>query len=631
MGLFGKAKPEEGYGEPPVLPKFNLLSNIHWVRIVDKVSSRGERQRRAAILSSECLVLCKANSFAVKRIVSLAAITKLITQDKPTATELKGPPQEGFVILVKIPTEFDLIICQPKQQKAGFASKQDLIDLTQAITFCKKSRISEDGEAQISPEAPKFPIIRIPTSKRIFAHAMLLKGKGHEYPKQNTFDQLNALFMSHKPLPDGDHQQLLEEVHKLIEDDDGKDKKSEKFEKVDKDKPPQQQPQEEPSETGDKSSAALPAAKPVNDPAGSSSEPNWKHLLKGQQRMSSSYRDLRLVPGSKSTFGADSGPAQNPGNVKELQKSTFGNTVTLKPNEFGHSGEWRGPNTMNYCSLIDDIDGVLCGHPGGRIHEDHWSCCGALNYDSYCGQPNPFLQPDDSKPLDRTEGRKRLSRRNSEFTQGSFLVPDVASETNGSAITVGDAATCQVCVAPFTATNKSRLCKRCGCKTCERCCQHLMRIPGTYGPGRVCTACHQEVAEGGELRRSRASSHMSLRTYSDQQSLEAGSVDSAEDLQAASDAMIAAVVCLVTNATVARKRRKKKKKKDTPQNPYGGYPPYAFYPQTKPLHPSAAYFGQSYLPLWKQSGAEGVGVTKQTSSDKFWSGFMTEWDDAAAL
>ena len=641
MGLFGKAKPEDGYGEPPVVPKFNLLSNVHWVRIVDKISSRGERQKRAAILSSECLVLCKANSFEVKRIVSVSAITKLITQEKPPMTELNGPSGEGFAILMKIPTEYDLIICQPKQQKSGYASQRDLVDLTQALTVCKKTRVNEDGAAQISKETPKFPIIQIGPSKRIFAHAMLLKGKPHVYPTQKTFDQLNSLFMKHTPLPDGDHQELLEEVHELIEDDEAsKDKKTEKAEKEKQEQPnKEQQPEDGKSNTSAKAKNETPT--PTNPNA---NEPNWKNILKAQQRMSSSYRDLTGLNQQfgKSNFGGDTASVQSFGNLREPQKSTFGNTTPLRLNEYGHSGEWRGSNTENYCSLMDDIDGVLCGHPGGRIHQDHWSCCGALTMDSYCGLPNPFspIPPDELlKPVDKPEGRKRLSRRNSEFTQGSFLVPDVASEThtNASAITGEHATACQVCVAPFTATVKSRLCKRCGCTTCEKCCPHLMRIPGTYGPGRVCTACYQEIAEGGgDLHRSRASSHMSLRTYSDQQSLD-GSLAAAEDLSIATDAMIAATVCLVTNSTVFRKRRKKKKKKE-PVAPlaypgaYPGYPPHMLPQHTqKPAHPSAAYFSKSYVPHWKQSGAVTVGVPKQTSSDKFWSGFMNEWDDAAAL
>jgi len=44
-----------------------------------------------------------------------------------------------------------------------------------------------------------------------------------------------------------------------------------------------------------------------------------------------------------------------------------------------HSGEWRGAEKSQWCSLGHDMDGPVCSHGEGIITEEHWSCCGKMS------------------------------------------------------------------------------------------------------------------------------------------------------------------------------------------------------------------------------------------------------------
>ena len=52
-----------------------------------------------------------------------------------------------------------------------------------------------------------------------------------------------------------------------------------------------------------------------------------------------------------------------------------------------HTGEWRGAEMAQWCSLADHPEGIfLCTHEGGVLAKPHWSCCGLTDLHAPCSQ-----------------------------------------------------------------------------------------------------------------------------------------------------------------------------------------------------------------------------------------------------
>eukprot|EP01060_Flectonema_neradi_P025248 TRINITY_DN34074_c0_g1_i1.p1 TRINITY_DN34074_c0_g1~~TRINITY_DN34074_c0_g1_i1.p1 ORF type:complete len:504 (+),score=103.37 TRINITY_DN34074_c0_g1_i1:94-1605(+) len=173
---------EEGYGEQPIKPHFNQLPHINFVRIIDKLSSHGTRQRRAIVVSGKMLFVCEATSFKVHRAIDVMDIDGAFKQENPAQKTLGGTE---LAILLCIPANnsHDLLLLQPREKKAGHANNRDMIDLLRAISYAK------------STSDKKLPISTLKPKEDILSRAFLIKNKTFDPPALS----LPELLEKHSP------------------------------------------------------------------------------------------------------------------------------------------------------------------------------------------------------------------------------------------------------------------------------------------------------------------------------------------------------------------------------------------------------------------------------------------------
>jgi len=72
--------------------------------------------------------------------------------------------------------------------------------------------------------------------------------------------------------------------------------------------------------------------------------------------------------------------------IKEEEEDNEEEDNEEEEEEANHTGQFRGSSLVQYCSLVNQPQGILCAHPGGIIRDSHWSCCGARSFRSRCRQ-----------------------------------------------------------------------------------------------------------------------------------------------------------------------------------------------------------------------------------------------------
>eukprot|EP00755_Sulcionema_specki_P017326 Sspe_Gene.64131::Locus_37536_Transcript_1_1_Confidence_1.000_Length_1842::g.64131::m.64131 len=188
--IFSSEKEEQGYGDDPVQPPYSLFHNVHFVRIMDKLSSHGVRQRRVVIVSTSELILVKPGSTQIKRIIPAERIEGVYKQLQPAQF-----PRTGFALLIVVPDEHDLLLLQPKEKKAGMAAPDDLMTLLHALTVCKRV------------QRQLLPIYTLPPSEDILRKAFLIKPASFRYPTEALEEFLDSRTPLPKELPplESDH------------------------------------------------------------------------------------------------------------------------------------------------------------------------------------------------------------------------------------------------------------------------------------------------------------------------------------------------------------------------------------------------------------------------------------------
>eukprot|EP00754_Rhynchopus_humris_P025775 Rhum_TRINITY_DN14966_c1_g1::Rhum_TRINITY_DN14966_c1_g1_i1::g.129245::m.129245 len=172
---------EAGYGDAPTQPNFNQIPNIDFVRIMDKVSSKGVRQKRAVLVGCGVLILCRDNRFHVKRIVRVQDIKGVFRQARPPK---KDVGKTEMAVLLCIPNAGpDILLYHPNERKSGYASPVDMTELLRALSFSKSffneqlpiKTLQEDG------------------TDHILSHAYLLKPQEYKPPSSHERDLITAL------------------------------------------------------------------------------------------------------------------------------------------------------------------------------------------------------------------------------------------------------------------------------------------------------------------------------------------------------------------------------------------------------------------------------------------------------
>ena len=160
---------EEGYGEQPIKPHFNQLPHINFVRIMEKLSSHGTRQRRAIVVSGMMIFVCEATSFKVHRAIDVMDIDGAFKQEKPIQKTLGGA-EIAILLCIPASNSHDLLLLQPREKKAGHANNRDMTDLLRAISYAK------------STQDKKLPVSSLQPKEDILSRAFLIKSKIFESP-----------------------------------------------------------------------------------------------------------------------------------------------------------------------------------------------------------------------------------------------------------------------------------------------------------------------------------------------------------------------------------------------------------------------------------------------------------------
>eukprot|EP01063_Lacrimia_lanifica_P018238 TRINITY_DN25180_c0_g1_i1.p1 TRINITY_DN25180_c0_g1~~TRINITY_DN25180_c0_g1_i1.p1 ORF type:complete len:544 (+),score=133.05 TRINITY_DN25180_c0_g1_i1:132-1763(+) len=126
--------PDPGYAKPPRL--FGQLPHVLFVRVVDKVSSRGARQKRAVIVSPTVVVVSHPTALQVKRFIDVRHISGVYKQ-----LHMKNSVGKAScaLLLSMQPSsrEHDLLLLESTQTNAGHASVGCMGELLKALATAK--------------------------------------------------------------------------------------------------------------------------------------------------------------------------------------------------------------------------------------------------------------------------------------------------------------------------------------------------------------------------------------------------------------------------------------------------------------------------------------------------------------
>eukprot|EP00659_Diplonema_papillatum_P005594 gene5594-8519_t len=177
--MFGSAE-EDGYGEPPVKPNFNQLPHQTFVRIMDKLSSHGVKQKRAILVSDTVVVVCDAHRFRVRRVIRVQDIAGAFKQVDPIHPAL-GKTRCAVLLCVPSGGSHDLILMQPREKKAGYATMDDMTLFLRAVSQAK-ANFNQRLPVKTLPAGQAGKAAR----DSIVNHAFLVKDKTFVSPNESV-------------------------------------------------------------------------------------------------------------------------------------------------------------------------------------------------------------------------------------------------------------------------------------------------------------------------------------------------------------------------------------------------------------------------------------------------------------